>query len=141
MNLALLATFAAACAFVVVACIRSSNRHYHLLHPELHLESSELVLTIWGAQVAGAIGAAFHFLGWAFMLIGSAGLSSRRLPRILSILYLLAGAVCLFVFLLPGLEAHAMALTVIVSIWQGFVLLKSGLIETQASEINSNQNK
>jgi hypothetical protein len=46
MKLALLASFAAACAFVAVACIRSANRHYHLIHPELHLESSSAVLTV-----------------------------------------------------------------------------------------------
>jgi hypothetical protein len=139
MNLALLASFAAACAFVVVASIRSSNRHCHLIHPELHLESSELVLTVWGAQVAGAIGAAFHFLGWAFLLIGTAGWSFKRIPRILSVLYLLTGAMCLIVFLLPAMEPNALALTVIVCIWQGFLLLQTRPGDTQASEINPNQ--
>lgn len=139
MNLALLASFAAACAFVAVASIRSSNRHYHLIHPELYLESSVVVLTVWAVQVAGAIGAAFHFLGWAFVMIGSAGWASKRIPRILSVLYLLAGAMCLIVFLLPVMEPNALALSVIVSIWQGFVLLNPGQGETQASEINPNQ--
>src|SRR5512137_607245 len=32
MTLALLAAFIAAAAFVGVACIRSANRHYHLIH-------------------------------------------------------------------------------------------------------------
>ena len=139
MNLALLASFAAACAFVAVACIRSANRHYHLIHPELHLESSSTVLTVWTTLVAGAIGAAWHFLGWALVLIGSAGWTSRRLPRILSALYLLAGATSLLVFLLPDMEGNALAFSVIVCIWQGFVLLNAEPRETQASEINTSQ--
>jgi hypothetical protein len=137
MNLALLASIAAACAFVAVACIRSANRHYHLVHPDLHLESSSTVLIVWATLVAGAIGAALHFLGWALVLIGSAGWTSRRLPRILSGLYLLAGVSSLFVYLLPDLEANALAFSVIVSIWQGFLLLKAGPHQTQAPEINT----
>lgn len=125
MNLALLASIAAACAFVAVASIRSANRHYHLIHPELHLESSSAVLTVWTTLVAGAIGAAWHFLGWALVLIGSAGWASRRLPRILSALYLLAGITSLLVYLLPDMEANALAFSVIVSIWQGNLLWKS----------------
>ena len=66
MDLALLASFAAACAFVAVACIRAANRHYHLIHPEMQLESSTTILTVWTTLVAGAIGAAWHFLGWAW---------------------------------------------------------------------------
>ncbi len=130
MNLALLSAFAAACAFVVIACIRSSNRHYHLSHPDLHLESSEIVLTIWATQVASAIGAAFHFLGWAFVLIGSVGWASRRLPRILSALYLWSGIMCMLILLLPDTEASTMTLILIVSIWQGILLLKTEPRET-----------
>ena len=124
MNLALIASFAAACGFVVVASIRSSNRNYHLIHPEMHLESSEVVLTVWSTLVAGAIGAAFHFLGWALLLIGSAGWASMLIPRVLSSIYLWAGTMCLLVFLLPDLEPSAMALIVIASIWQGYLLTK-----------------
>lgn len=125
MNLALLASFTAACAFVAVACIRSANRHYHLIHPELHLESSSTVLTVWTTLVAGVSGAAWHFLGWALVLIGLAGWTSRRIPRLLSVLYLLAGTTSLLVYLLPDMDANALAFSVIVSIWQGFLLLKA----------------
>ena len=125
MNLALLAAFAAACAFVAVACIRSANRHYHLIHPDLHLESSIIVLTVWTTLVAGVIGAALHFLGWALVLIGSAGWTSRRFPRILSGLYLLAGTISLLVFILPDLEAITLGFCVIVSIWQGAILMRA----------------
>ena len=125
MNLALLASFAAACAFVAVACIRSANRHYHLIHPELHLESSSTVLIVWTTLVAGVIGTAFHFLGWALVLIGSAAWTSGRLPRLLSALYLLAGVTSLFVYLLPDMEGGVILLVVIVSIWQGILLLRA----------------
>jgi hypothetical protein len=136
MNLALLASFAAACAFVMIACIRASNRHYHLIHPELHLESSEVILTIWAALVASAIGAAFHILGWALVLIGSAGWASKQLPLILSSLYLWAGIMCMLVFLLPDMESSAITLILIVNIWQGFLLLKTEPRGTQSSELN-----
>lgn len=132
-NLALLAAFAAACAFVAVASIRSANRHYHLIHPELHLESSSDVLIVWTTLVAGAIGAAWHFLGWAWVLIGSAGWTSRSIPRLLSSVYLLAGAASLLVFLLPEMEANALVLSVIVSIWQGFLLFNTEPREKLAS--------
>jgi len=132
MDLALLASFAATCAFVAVACIRAANRHYHLIHPELHLESSVTVLTVWTTLVAGVIGAAWHFLGWAWLLIASAGWTYRRFPRALSVLYSLAGAMALLVYLLPIMEANALALSVIVSIWQGFLLLKTDISETRS---------
>jgi uncharacterized membrane protein SpoIIM required for sporulation len=94
MNIALLASVAAAGVYVAVACIRSANRHYHLSHPELHLEMSSTVLIVWATLlVAGVIGAAWHFLGWAWILIGSSAWSSRSLPRVLSVLYFVAGTV------------------------------------------------
>ena len=65
MTLALFIALLAAGAFVAVACIRSANRHYHMIHPELHLENSATVLTVWTTLVAGMIGTAWHFLGWS----------------------------------------------------------------------------
>jgi hypothetical protein len=136
MNLALLASFAAACAFVAVACIRSANRHYHLGHPELHLEESSTVLIVWTTLVAGVSATGWHFLGWSMVLTGSAGWTTRLLPRMLSVLYLLAGTTSLFVYLLPYTEAEANAMVwlLVVSIWQGILFLKSGPGETQAPE-------
>ena len=139
MNLALIASIAAACAFIMVASMRSANRHYHLTHPDLHLESSTTVLIVWATQVAGAIGAALHFQGWALVLIGSAGWTTKRLPRTLSVLYLLTGALSLLVLLLPQMETNALAFMVILSIWQGFLLIKGWSDNTQVSEIKSIQ--
>jgi hypothetical protein len=135
MTLALLAAALAAGMFVAVACIRSANRDYHLNHPELHLEASTTVLIVWTTLVAGMIGAAWHFLGWAWILTGSAGWTSRSLPQGLSVLYLVAGTGSLFVYVLPDLEGAVGALGVVLSIWQGILLWKAGPGETQVPEI------
>ena len=137
MSLALLAAVLAAGLAVAVACIRSANRHYHLLHPELHLENSSDVLIVWTTLVAGLTNAGWHFLGWALVLIGSAGWASRCLPRVLSALYLLAGVTSLFVYLLPGSEGAAVILSVVVMIWQGFLLWKGEPEKTQTSQGNT----
>jgi hypothetical protein len=130
MTLSLLAALLAALAFVTVACIRSANRHYHIMHPELHLETSTMVLVVWTTLVAGVTATGWHFLGWSFVLLGSAGWTTRRLPRILSVLYLVAGAASLFVYLRPDIEGAVVALGMGVSIWQGILLWKAGVGET-----------
>jgi hypothetical protein len=139
MSLALLATALAAGMIVAVACIRASNRHYHIIHPELNLETSTTVLVVWTTIVAGVNAAGWHFLGWALMLVGSTGWTSRHLPRVLSVLYLLVGASSLFVYLLPNLEPNVVMLGVVVSIWQGILLWKAELGEVLAPEINASQ--
>jgi hypothetical protein len=139
MSLALMAAFLAAGAMIAVACIRSANRQYHLIHPELHLENSVTVLIVWATLVAGVTGAGWHFLGWALLLIGSTGWTTNLLPRALSVLYLVGGIVSLFVYLLPDLEGFAAMLAVVISIWQGFLLWKSGSADKPApglDEIN-----
>ena len=125
MDLALIVSVAAACLFLAVACIRSANRHYHLVHPELGLESDRTVLIVWATLVAGMLGTAWHALGWVLLLIGSAGWTSARLPRPLSALYMLAGAVSLFVYVLPDMEMSALLLVVVVTASQGMLLLKA----------------
>ena len=139
MDLALLAATLAAGAMVTVACIRASNRHYHIIHPELHLETSTTVLVVWTTLVAGVNATGWHFLGWALVLVGSAGWTSRRLPRVLSVLYLLGGTSSLFVYVLPDIEGNAVALGVVMSIWQGILLWKGEPGEKQAPEINASQ--
>jgi hypothetical protein len=139
MSLALLATILAAGAMIAVACIRSANRHYHLIHPELHLENSATVLIVWTTLVAGVTGAGWHFLGWTLLLIGSAGWTSGQLPRVLSVLYLVGGTVSLFVYLFPDMEGLAGMLGIVVSIWQGLLLWRSGSAQTPAPELNASQ--
>lgn len=139
MSLALLAAVLAAGAMIAVACIRSANRHYHLIHPELHLENSTTVLIVWTTLVAGVTGAGWHFLGWSLLLIGSAGWTTNLLPRVLSVLYLVGGIVSLFVYLLPDMEGTAGMLGIVISIWQGLLLWKSGPVETQPPGLNASQ--
>jgi len=134
MSLALLAAVLAAGAMVFVACIRSANRHYHLVHPELHLEGNSTVLIMWATLVAGLTGAGWHFLGWALVLLGSAGWTSGRLPRLLCVLYLMGGIAALFVYLFPDLEGLAALLGIAWGIWQGIFFWRAGSGEKQAPE-------
>jgi hypothetical protein len=77
--------------------------------------------------------------GWALVLVGSAGWTTRRLPRVLSVLYLVAGAASLFVYLLPEMAGGVAALGVVVSTWQGIVLWKVGPGEMQVPGIKVSQ--
>jgi hypothetical protein len=107
-----------------VAFIRSSNRHYHLMHPDLNLQDSTTVLLVWATLVSGMNGIGFHFLGWAFALLGSAGWTSRLFPCLLVGLYLLTGVSSLFVYLFPDLEGLVLLLGSVISVWQGVLLWK-----------------
>ena len=124
-SLALLAALLAAGLMLTVACIRAANRHYHLIHPELHLENNTAVLIVWATLVASISAAGWHFLGWTLVLLGSAGWTSGRLPRLLCALYLLGGVVSLFVYLFPNLEEPAATLGLVWGVWQGIVMLRS----------------
>jgi hypothetical protein len=125
MFLALLTAVLAAAAMVLVACIRAANRQYHLIHPELHLENSTPILVVWSTIIAGVTAAGWHFWGWMLVLLGSAGWTSRSLPRGLCILCLVAGLASLLVFVFPGLDGIAAALGVIWAVWQGAFLWKA----------------
>jgi len=122
MDLALLAAVLSAAGMAAVAFIRASNRHYHLAHPDLHLEDSTTVLIVWTTLVSGANAIGFHFLGWMFVLLGSASWTSRLFPRLLSGFHFLAGVSALFVYLLPELEGLVLLLGSIIGVWQGILL-------------------
>lgn len=122
MDLALLAAVLSAVGMAAVAFIRASNRHYHLLHPELNLENSTIVLIVWTTLVAGMNSFGFHFLGWAFVLFGSANWTSQLFPRLLTALYFLAGVSSIFVYLFSELEGLVLLLGTIIGIWQGVLL-------------------
>jgi len=89
------------------------------------------VLVVWTTIVAGVTAAGWHCLGWAFLLLGWAGWSTRSLPRVLSVLYLVGGMAALFVYCLPDIEMTLVMLGVVVSIWQGILLWKGRPEETQ----------
>jgi hypothetical protein len=123
MNLALVAAILTAAAFLIVACIRAANRHYHITHPELGLEfSMQSVMIAWTTLVAGMTGAARHLLGWVLVLIGWAGWTSRGIPLTLSALYLFAGIASMLVFVFPDLGEFVGLPALAVSIWQGILL-------------------
>lgn len=124
MDLALLATLLSAAGMAAVAFIRAANRHYHLMHPELNLENSTTVLIVWTTLVAGANSFGFHFLGWAFVLLGSASWTSRIFPRPLLVLYFLAGVPSWFVYVFSELEGFVLLLGTIIGMWQGILLWK-----------------
>ena len=124
MDLALVAAVLSAVGMAAVAFIRASNRQYHLAHPDLHLEDSVTVLLVWTTLVAGVSAIGFHFLGWMFVLLGSAGWTSRLFPRPLNVLYLLAGIPALFVYRFPDLEGLVLLLGTIISVCQGILLWK-----------------
>lgn len=125
MDLALVAAVLSAVGMAAVAFVRASNRQYHLLHPELNLENSTTVLVMWTTLVAGVSSLGFHFLGWTFVLLGSATWTSRLFPRGLNVLYFLAGIAGLFVYLFQDLEGLVLLLGTIIGIWQGVLLLKN----------------
>lgn len=129
-DLALLAAALSAVGMAAVAFIRASNRHYHLTHPALNLENSTTVLIVWTTLVAGVNAIGFHFLGWAFVLLGSAGWTSGLFPRLLNTLYFLAGVLSLFVYLFPELEGLVLSLGAIISVWQGISLWKASIRKT-----------
>jgi hypothetical protein len=125
MDLALLFAVLAAVGLAGVAFIRASNRQFHLIHPELNLENDVTVLTVWGTLVAGMSGFGFHFLGWNFILLGSAGWTSKIFPNVLNVLYILAGVLSLFVYLSPNFDLPIFLPAAIICIWQGILLWKS----------------
>ncbi len=66
-----------------------------------------------------------------FLLAGSAGWTTRQLPRIQNGLLIVDGAAALFVYQFPDLEGFAVLLGVIVSIWLGNILLRAGFESPQ----------
>jgi len=130
MDLALLAAVLSAVGMAAVAFIRASNRHYHLNHPDLNLENTTTVLIVWTTLVAGVNALGFHFLGWVFVLLGSAGWTSRIFPRLLNVFYFLAGVSSLFVYLFPDIEGLVLSLGTIISVWQGILLWKLDILKS-----------
>jgi hypothetical protein len=139
LSLLLLAVGIAAAMFVMAALFRSSNRAYHLHHPELNLQMSSIVLTVWATLVTGVIATAWHFLGWSLLLLGTAGWTSGRLPRALSVSYWVVGSAALFVYLQPELEGGIVLFGAVIAVWQGIFLWKAEPGKTATPKINASQ--
>lgn len=67
------------------------------------------------------------------VLLGTAGWATRRLPKPLSALYVVAGQPAWFVYLVPELEGGVVTLGFVVSIWQAVYLLSVAAQEPVAS--------
>lgn len=134
MALAVLTAALGAAMFVTAAFLRSANRQYLNQQPELAESLSTTLLPAWTTIVSGVIASGWHFLGWALVLTAWAGWASRRLPRGLSMLYLLVGAIALFAYLLPGMQGMAVLLLVVASSWQGIVLWTAAPAKVTPSE-------
>jgi len=66
-----------------------------------------------------------HGMGWAVFLTGWAALRTAKLPRILSCLGVLTGAILILGFLSMPLDGVGYVLFIIWSLWLGVVLLRS----------------
>lgn len=137
MSLAVLTAVLSAGMFVLAALLRSSNRNYHLDHPDLHLEMFSIVLIVWTTLLAGVVATAWHFLGWSLVLLGTAAWTSGRLPRALSVLYLVTGSASLFEYLFSDLEGAVVLLAVAASIWQGILLMRAVPGDTPTSNVGA----
>jgi hypothetical protein len=68
---------------------------------------------------------AAHGFGWALLLTGWAAAQTRKLPRTLAVLGMLAGAAFLFEFIVPQLGLVGTLLVAVWSLWVGIVLLQA----------------
>jgi hypothetical protein len=74
----------------------------------------------------GMGGAAGYFAyGWTLLLIGWAALKTKCLPKILSYLFMLAGVVNIFEFVVQPLIFVAILFGIVWGLWLGIVLLRS----------------
>jgi hypothetical protein len=124
-NLALIAAALSAGAFVAGATVQTINRHYLAINPQLDAAIYESIFRALSIVVPGLTSAGRHFLGWTLVMLGSAGLASKTLPRGLGILYLVGGIPSLIAYLIPGLGELILALGVVWNIWQGILLWRS----------------
>ncbi|NTW07943.1 MAG: hypothetical protein HGA28_00045 [Anaerolineaceae bacterium] len=122
MDLALISAALSALGMVALAFLRASNRHYHILHPDLNLESSTTVLVVWTTLATTFTAVGFHFLGWTFILTGSSIWSSRIFPRLIAALFIISGIPALFMYIIPEFEGFVSLFGVIIGVWQGILL-------------------
>lgn len=119
MSLGLTIAILAASMMILVSCVRSSSRHYHLLHPNI---------------VQGMVTAGWHFLGWALVLVGSATWTTHATPRSLTIMFFLSGFLSWFVFIFPVLEGFAATLSMVWAAWLGIFFWRTNLGDQQTKE-------
>jgi hypothetical protein len=130
MTLALIGAALAGLMMVTAAVIRSTNRGYLDLHPELDARMTQAAYLAWITIVHTAIAVGQHFLGWTLLLTASAGWTSRQLPRLLCGVLALAGVLALTAYLDTNWNAEfgrpdLALLGLIWGIWQGIIFLRA----------------
>jgi hypothetical protein len=122
MRLAMIASCLSAALFVGASTVQTVGRHYISSHPELDAAVYEGTFRALSMVVPGLTSGGRHFLGWTLLLLGSIGWTTRRLPRILCIVYFVGALPALFAYLNPGLGELVLLPGVAWNIWQGILL-------------------
>ncbi len=122
MQWSMIASCLSAALFVGASTVQTVGRHYISSHPELDAAVYESTFHALSMVVPGLTSAGRHFLGWTLILLGSTGWTTRRLPRILCIVYFIGALPALFAYLNPGLGELILLPGVIWNIWQGILL-------------------
>lgn len=125
MRLALIASCLSAALFVGASTVQTVGRHYISIHPEIDAVVYESIFRALSMVVPGLTSGGRHFLGWTLLLLGSAGWTTRKLPRGLCIVYFVGALPALFAYLNPGIGEIVLLPGVIWNIWQGILLWRS----------------
>lgn len=125
MRLALIAGSLSAALFVGASTVQTVGRHYISLHPQMDAAVFEGAFHALSMVVPGLTSGGRHFLGWSLILLGSAGWTTRKLPRGLCIVYFVGALPALFAYLNPGIGEIVLLPGVIWNIWQGMLLWRS----------------
>jgi hypothetical protein len=75
--------------------------------------------------------------GWAILLVGLAALGTRKLPKLLACLLMLAGILAALAFLIPMLALITPLLYILWSIWLGIILFQKPASESQPLPLNN----
>lgn len=122
MRLAIIASCLSAALFVGASTVQTVGRHYISSHPELDAVIYESIFRSLSMVVPGLTSGGRHFLGWTLLLLGSAGWTTRKLPRTLCIFYFVGALPALFAYLNPGIGEIILLPGVIWNVWQGILL-------------------
>lgn len=122
MQMALIASCLSAALFVGASTVQTVGRHYIAMHPGMDAAVFEGAFRALSMVVPGLTSAGRHFLGWSLILLGSAGWTTRSLPRSLCVVYFVGALPALFAYLNPGIGEIILLPGVIWNIWQGILL-------------------
>lgn len=122
MHLLLIVGSLSAALFAAGGIVQTIGRHYISMNPELNASVYESIFRALSMVVPGLTSSGRHFLGWTLILLGTAGWSTRRLPRTLCIIYFVGAVLGLFAYFSPGIGELILLPGLIWNIWQGILL-------------------